>query len=198
MITVLVGVILIALATAMPATAQEGPRIRLGKEVKPLDGAILFCKRNSASCEPHEAERVSMSSARMVELVFVNLIVNAQMEYHEEPNGRDDWDEKASFSGDCEDFGLVKKRFLISLGWPPGSLHIVIVKRKADDDDKVRHAILIASTDQGDYVLDLLDKKDGVLRLWNPNEFNKVIMVWGADAKWYAPSEEPVVSVATQ
>ena len=54
--------------------------------------------------------------------------------------------------GDCEDFALEKRRALIERGVPAGSLSIAIVRTRQGEE----HAVLVVTTDAGDYVLDNL------------------------------------------
>ncbi|WP_443749070.1 transglutaminase-like cysteine peptidase [Asticcacaulis solisilvae] len=54
--------------------------------------------------------------------------------------------------GDCEDFALEKRRLLIEHGVPAGALSIAIVRTRLDEE----HAVLVVTTDAGDYVLDNL------------------------------------------
>ena len=68
--------------------------------------------------------------------------------------------------GDCEDYALLKRRMLISRGWPVSSLLLTVVRDEKGDG----HAVLTARTKQGDFIL---DNKVEQLRLWNqtPYEF---------------------------
>ncbi|MBC6982491.1 transglutaminase-like cysteine peptidase [Caulobacter sp. 17J80-11] len=54
--------------------------------------------------------------------------------------------------GDCEDYVLEKRRALIARGVPAASLSIALVRTSWGEP----HAVLLASTDHGDYVLDNL------------------------------------------
>jgi predicted transglutaminase-like cysteine proteinase len=54
--------------------------------------------------------------------------------------------------GDCEDFALEKRRVLIEHGVPAGALSIAIVTTRQGEE----HAVLVVTTDAGDYVLDNL------------------------------------------
>lgn len=54
--------------------------------------------------------------------------------------------------GDCEDYVLEKRRALISEGLPHEALSIAVVITSKGES----HAVLVASTDKGDYVLDSL------------------------------------------
>ncbi|MBW8733861.1 MAG: transglutaminase-like cysteine peptidase [Asticcacaulis sp.] len=54
--------------------------------------------------------------------------------------------------GDCEDFALEKRRLLIEHGVPAAALSIAIVRTRRGEE----HAVLVVTTDAGDYVLDNL------------------------------------------
>jgi len=53
-------------------------------------------------------------------------------------------------AGDCEDYLLLKKRYLQGLGFAAESLLITVVL----DENQQGHAILTVVTDKGDYILD--------------------------------------------
>ncbi len=55
-------------------------------------------------------------------------------------------------AGDCEDYALEKRARLIALGWPAHALALAV----AIAPQRGRHAVLIARTDRGDFVLDNL------------------------------------------
>jgi predicted transglutaminase-like cysteine proteinase len=55
-------------------------------------------------------------------------------------------------TGDCKDFVLEKRRALINSGLPADALSIAIVRTRANEG----HAVLLVSTDKGEYVLDNL------------------------------------------
>jgi len=52
--------------------------------------------------------------------------------------------------GDCEDFALTKRLKLIAMGYAPDSLHLALCWTETREF----HAVLIADTDDGQYVLD--------------------------------------------
>ena len=54
--------------------------------------------------------------------------------------------------GDCEDFALEKRERLIALGWDRQALALAV----AYSPETGLHAVLIAQTDHGDFVLDNL------------------------------------------
>jgi predicted transglutaminase-like cysteine proteinase len=56
-------------------------------------------------------------------------------------------------SGDCEDYVLEKRRALVQAGLPASALSIAVVDTARGET----HAVLLVSTDKGDYVLDNLN-----------------------------------------
>jgi len=54
--------------------------------------------------------------------------------------------------GDCEDYVIAKRRRLVDAGWPRDALCIAVVQTPAGEG----HAVLVARTDAGDWVLDNL------------------------------------------
>ena len=67
-------------------------------------------------------------------------------------------------AGDCEDYLLLKKRYLEGLGFPPESLLITVVL----DEKKEGHAVLTVTTANGDFILD--NRRNDILR-WSDAEY---------------------------
>jgi predicted transglutaminase-like cysteine proteinase len=84
----------------------------------------------------------------------VNGTVNRTVHYVAEADGRNEW-LVAETEGDCEDFAIRKRRDLIRRGFPPLDLSVVVVPG---------HAMLVARTPRGAYVLD--NRTDKVVA-WN-------------------------------
>jgi len=94
-----------------------------------------------------------LTDERWRELNDIQTDVNGDVKYTSDMNlyGKSDFWEIAYDKGDCEDYVLVKRERLSSLGWS-----------KTDDlaialcwtETGTFHAVLIAKTDKGDYVLD--------------------------------------------
>ena len=100
-----------------------------------------------------------MSSIRD-KLNFVNHEVNRRITYRKDTDSHgqlDKWSSPsqtlASGFGDCEDYALAKRRALIELGWPAAMLRLALVRQSNGD----AHAVLVALTDLGDFVLDNLE-----------------------------------------
>jgi predicted transglutaminase-like cysteine proteinase len=67
--------------------------------------------------------------------------------------------------GDCEDYVLMKRRDLIAAGVAPEALSIAIVETQ----NRSSHAVLLISTDRGDFVLDNLDP---AIRNWTETTYH--------------------------
>src|SRR5581483_7951914 len=71
----------------------------------------------------------------------------------------DYWTLPKDGKGDCEDYALLKRHILISIGWPTSLLLMTVVRDENDEG----HAVLTARTPSGDLIL---DNRSDVLRLW--------------------------------
>ncbi|MCR9242072.1 MAG: transglutaminase-like cysteine peptidase [Rhodobiaceae bacterium] len=142
-------------AALAPNMAPESTRMAEATVTMPPSGYLDYCVRNPAECPSGERGATQpelLTPARWAELDRVNTIVNASVryvtdaslynrnEYWTYPNGR----------GDCEDYVLAKRKMLLDRGWRAETLLIGV----ALDLEGLRHAVLIASTDKGDFVLD--------------------------------------------
>ena len=147
------GALLVALVPVQAAQKQ-------GASVQPMTPLAqkIFCLRNPEECRVHEAGknvdvaggRVVLSAERMAELNRVNTSVNAKIRPRAE-KGADRWQLGAA-SGDCEDYVLAKQRMLNGMGWPTSATLITKVRTKKGE----LHAVLVARTNGGDFVLDNL------------------------------------------
>lgn len=92
--------------------------------------------------------RVGATQAREAELVHVQRRVNASVRFQQE--AEDLW-QPAALSGDCEDFAICKLELLINeFGWPRGALTLATCSIESGQG----HAVLLAHTERGAYVLD--------------------------------------------
>ncbi|MEM7270010.1 MAG: transglutaminase-like cysteine peptidase [Pseudomonadota bacterium] len=138
-------------AAAGPWTEGRGAAI-------PPPGYLSMCAETPALClidrRPGAEPRV-MSKADWTALLAVNRAVNDAITPQVDQG--DHWRIGAS-SGDCEDYALTKRDQLLRLGWRASDLLIATAETAFGE----AHAVLIARTDAGDYVLDNLT--DSVLR----------------------------------
>ncbi|MEL6317184.1 MAG: transglutaminase-like cysteine peptidase [Pseudomonadota bacterium] len=91
-----------------------------------------------------------LTSARYREIEQVNLTVNRTIQPVMD-SGRDYWS-FSSRAGDCEEYVMMKRELLAQLGWPRTALRVTVVK---DLNDQY-HAVLVVSTQNGEFVLDNL------------------------------------------
>lgn len=120
-----------------------------------VPGHRSFCRRHADECAPRDEPAVAVRAtpAIMRQLDRINSRVNDRITYRldSEHYGREDyWTYPRNNIGDCEDYALTKRRELIAAGWPPSALLMATAIAESGEG----HAVLIARTTQGDYVLD--------------------------------------------
>lgn len=126
-------------------------------DTRPPIGHVQFCKANPEHCIAVAGQDRSMdlTTDRWNELIRINHLVNqsvipvSDMELYAQPEV---WTFPGKY-GDCEDYVLLKKHYLVEAGWPAGSLLITVV-RQANGEG---HAVLTVRTDRGDFILDNLE-----------------------------------------
>ncbi len=131
-------------------------------ETRPPIGYVNFCARYPSECRAmaiRGTTKVHLTPARWDLLMQVNSFVNrkiAPVTDQELYNRPEVWEYPTS-AGDCEDYVLLKKRYLEGLGFPPETLLITVVL----DEEGAGHAVLMIRTDSGDFILD--NRRDRVL-----------------------------------
>jgi predicted transglutaminase-like cysteine proteinase len=134
----------------------------LGKPAKPPSGFVDFCTRNATECRaPNNApSEVTFTPQLLATLQEVNITVNKTIQPLDDSvhyGVAEFWTVPSDGYGDCEDYVLAKRKMLTLLGLPQPALRIAVVVTRR----RVRHAVLMIVTDQGDYVLDNL--RDDIL-----------------------------------
>jgi len=132
-----------------------------GKTLPPI-GYVDFCGRGEDECKFRDGkmETLSINTETWGQIEQVNKYVNTKirpatdMELYHVP---DYWTYPVD-AGDCEDYGLLKKRYLQGLGFSPDVLLMTVVL----DENNEGHAILTIPTSKGDYVLD--NRRSEILR----------------------------------
>ncbi len=138
-----------------------------GKTLPPI-GYVQFCATNQDECKltAGKPEKLVMSADRWNLVYQVNTYVNGKIapisdqDLYGEPER---WTYPTD-AGDCEDYVLLKKRFLQGLGFAAEALLITVVL----DEKGEGHAVLSVTTDSGDFVLD--NRRNDVLR-WNKTSY---------------------------
>lgn len=124
-----------------------------GQTLPPV-GYVDFCARVPAECKPlgGSMAKVELTSERWKVLGDINTVVNRKIrpandiDLHGVPER---WSIPTD-AGDCEDYVLLKKRYLEGLGFPAETLLITVVL----DERGGGHAVLLVHTSAGDFVLD--------------------------------------------
>lgn len=134
-----------------------------GKALPPI-GFVEMCAREPKECRAMggKAAHLSLSPERWNLVYQVNTFVNGKIApmSDEELYGKAEYWTFPTDAGDCEDYLLLKKRYLEGLGFPSEALLITVVL----DEKSQGHAVLTVTTDKGDFVLD--NRRNEVLR-WN-------------------------------
>ena len=149
-------------AFAAPASAPE-----FGKTLPPI-GFVKFCVENPTECVATGPSDTTFNiSAEQWNLVFqVNTFVNGKIAPLSdlEQYGQAEYWTYPTTAGDCEDYLLLKKRYLEGLGFPSSALLITVVL----DEKKEGHAVLTLVSGDGDYVLD--NRRNDVLA-WDKTKY---------------------------
>jgi predicted transglutaminase-like cysteine proteinase len=167
-------------------TAKDSSFARVFGRTLPPIGFVEFCARNKDRCEPGGlARRTTLTKVRWAMLRKVNSEVNlaiqpvSDQELYAVPER---WDYPVD-AGDCEDYVLLKKRNLEALAFPSESLLIAVVLDEAGEG----HAVLMVTTDQGDFVLD--NRRNEILR-WSDTRYRFLKRQSQEDPRvWMALSE---------
>ena len=150
-------------------SAGEHAFVPVYGETLPPVGYVDFCARQPDECKPRGRLRteVELSSARWRMLGEVNEFVNAKIR---PVNDVDQYGVPERWSiptnaGDCEDYVLLKKRYLEELGFPAATLLITVVI----DELGGGHAVLTVRTSAGDFIL---DNRREEIRRWSDTGYD--------------------------
>lgn len=157
-------------AMALNSGSESGQAFaaEFGKARPPI-GFVRFCAENPKDCKDRtsRARRIAMDPDRWNLLYQVNTYVNGKitpvsdMELYGEAER---WTYPVD-AGDCEDFLLLKKRYLQGLGFPQEALLITVVLDEVGEG----HAVLTVVTDKGDFILD--NRRNDIMR-WKDTKYD--------------------------
>ena len=159
------GIALLAMILACPigvyagaANASEAFMHTGGRTTQPV-GHYEFCLHQPNECRELTPKQPPIQLTRKLwaAMVDVNNAVNTMVTPRTD---KEIWGKEEVWSypdrvGDCEDYVLQKRRDLMRLGVPAGSLLITVVRQPSGDG----HAVLTVRTSNGDYVLDNLEPR---------------------------------------
>lgn len=183
-----------ATGTSEGARAKE-PKTRFaatyGKSLPPV-GFIGFCARNPADCNAAggKALKLAMSPERWNLLFQVNTYVNGKIAPVSDQDlyGEPEYWTYPTDAGDCEDYLLLKKKYLEGLGFPPSALLITVVL----DERNEGHAVLTVTTDEGDFIL---DNRRNDIRRWNDLEYTYLKRQSPRDPRsWLAMAKDKTIT----
>jgi predicted transglutaminase-like cysteine proteinase len=167
-----------------------------GKSLPPI-GYVQFCARGEEECKfkGGKIERLAMSPENWNMINQVNSYVNGKIKpindidlYHQ----AEMWVYPTS-AGDCEDYVLLKKRYLQGMGFSPDELLITVLL----DEKGEGHAVLTVVSDGGDFILD--NRRDEILR-WDQTEYKFLKRQSQKDPKQWVSLQKnsPQVLVSTK
>ena len=170
----LLGLLIGASAAQATGNSEEGsarPKQdhakTFGKALPPV-GFVNFCARNPQECSvgKGKALKLAMSPERWNLIYQVNTYVNGKIAPVSDQDlyGEPEYWAFPTDAGDCEDYLLLKKRYLEGLNFPPSALLITVVL----DEKNEGHAILTVTTDEGDFVL---DNRRNEVRRWSDLDY---------------------------
>jgi predicted transglutaminase-like cysteine proteinase len=146
----------------------KAPQASIFGTTLPPVGYVQFCARGEDECKTTggKVERLAMSPEGWNMLNQVNSYVNGKIKpesdidlYHV----AEMWAYPTS-AGDCEDYVLLKKRYLQGMGFSPDELLITVLLDEKGDG----HAVLTVVSDGGDFILD--NRRDEILR-WDETDY---------------------------
>lgn len=127
-------------------------------------GHYEFCLANQDECNIETKKTMPVvlddNAWQVINAIntYVNNIIRPASDY--DIYGREEVWAYPTSVGDCEDYVLLKRKFLMQKGVSPSNA-LITVLRKPDGEG---HAVLTVRSDKGDFVLDNLNDK---VRNWN-------------------------------
>ncbi len=162
-----------------------------GKTLPPI-GYVQFCASNQEECKAvtSKAAKLAMTPERWSQLFQVNTYVNGKIAPVSDQDlyGEAERWTYPTDAGDCEDYVLLKKRYLQGLGFAASALLITGVLHENGDG----HAVLSVTTDGGDFVLD--NRRNDITR-WNETNYKFLKRQSRRDPlQWVALEKQETVS----
>lgn len=184
----------LVLALALAAPAAASPSLVGRREAPPLPAWSVYCTQLPNECRTNrnEPDIVTMTPELMDLVEAVNAYVNRTIVPVTDLAHRgvvDVWEIPTDGKGDCEDFQLLKRKFLVEGGLPRRALLMTVVIDESGDG----HAVLTLRSDRGDFIL---DNKTYAVKRWDATSYIFVKREAETTSGW-AFTEEPPAKVAT-
>ena len=163
----------------MPVSANA---IQVAGHAGPTPAWIAFCAQMPEECayDASEPARIVLDQTTWKAIVEINERVNdtiIPVTDQDHWGVADRWDYPDDGLGDCEDIQLLKRRLLTEKGLPHRALRMTVVI----DELGAGHAVLMARTDRGDFILD--NKRKAVLP-WQETGYRYVKREGSDNAAW--------------
>ena len=155
---------------ATVSASSDDLAMKVGGWTNPPVGYVDFCKHVPDECMIHgEGAAQTLTDRRWNDLQEVNTFVNRIVI---PSTDRDFYQQDEVWAlpetrGDCEDYVLLKRKWLTERGWPTGALLVTVVFDEVGDG----HAVLLVRTSSGDFVL---DNKTDTIRAWQDTAYRFV------------------------
>ncbi|MGH6926393.1 MAG: transglutaminase-like cysteine peptidase [Propylenella sp.] len=166
----LAGVVVLGLLGGATPAIADSLEMQINGWTNPPVGYIDFCRKFSTECTTRGSTLAEpLSERRWRDLQEVNTLVNHLIVPATDRDlykTDEVWTLPEAY-GDCEDYVLLKRKWLIERGWPSGALLVTVVFDEVGDG----HAVLLARTSRGDFVL---DNKTDTLRRWYETAYHFV------------------------
>lgn len=181
---VIAPTLLAALLSSAPNLLEAGTNDTMrvsGRTSQPI-GHYEYCLKNKADCRISTLSKKPMhlSTARWKEMVEANIFANTAIipTTDLELYGKEEhWQLPTKF-GDCEDYAMLKRKWLMEQGWAASSLLVTVVRQKSGEG----HAVLTVRTNRGDFILDNL--KDEI-KPWNKTNYTYLKRISPFHSGWW-------------
>jgi len=179
----------------MTSPVNAGQRLLGSEDAPPPPAWVEFCERRPMEChfDVLQPDAITMTPELHALLSSVNLKVNRMLI---PVTDKDHWGVADLWSypddglGDCEDYQLLKREFLVKAGLPRRALLMTVVI----DEKGEGHAVLTVRTTRGDFILD--NKTDRVSE-WFETQYTYVKRESYEKAGWVFLTREPVGTMLT-
>jgi len=162
--------LLLAVVTLAPTSSEASVWTRESGPARSPAGYVAFCRAQPQNCVASGSGAAEvLTQARWGELLEANRMANLLIMPRadiDQYSREEVWAVPGLF-GDCEDYALLKRKWLIQQGWPTSTVLMTVVF----DEIGEGHAVLVVRTSGGDFVLD--NKTDQIL-LWNETPYKFV------------------------
>ncbi len=153
-------VLSVAPVEAVPIARGLSEFTAMFEKAEPPKGWHAFCARYASECEGETStpRKITLTPENWEAIVGANDWVNRHikpMMDRKHWGTINKWVYPDDGIGDCKAYTLLKRRILMEVGFPREALLVTIVWTKENQG----HAVLIARTDKGDFVLDNLTHK---------------------------------------